>query len=114
MTDPDIPDDSSSHPVPPGGDAGRTDAGGTGETAGAGGSDHDLTDMPSCLRAFVEVSSPVNVATGIIMGTQDCSQYQAGALLQRAAYQRRLPIEAIAAGIVASMNSFCFEDPLIP
>jgi hypothetical protein len=108
MTDPDIPDDSSIHPAPPGRNAGRADA----EVAGE--PDQDLMGVPSYLRAFLEVTSPVNVATGIIMGTQDCSQHQARALLKSAADRRRRPIEAIAAGIIASMDTFRCEDPPIP
>jgi hypothetical protein len=106
MTHPDMPDNSSIHPVPPGTNAGRAEA--------AGEPDQDLMGVPSYLRAFVEVTSPVNVATGIIMGTQDCSQHQARALLKSAADRRRRPIEAVAAGIIASMNACCYEDPPIP
>lgn len=103
MIDPDVPDNSSIHPSPP-----RSDAG---DAAGAGEQDRDLTGIPSYLRAFVEVSSPVNMATGIIMGIQDCSQRQARALLQNAADHRSLPVEAIATDIIASMNGSCSEDP---
>jgi hypothetical protein len=94
MADHDMPDNYPSFPALP--DAFFDDA---------DDDQPDLLNVPSYLRAFVKASSPANIAVGIIMGTQNCSESQARALLHSASHQRNAPINVVAADIIASIDA---------